>query len=133
MYYPMPSRLAVVFVFWYTTSNVCLKLGDQAEYLQHTDTWYCMLCLQEMFPFNCIEDDAVFISEIHAIDLSTTTIESLDMCMLNPFMLIDDDFYTPLWEIDPDINSYNKIDTHLVSSCDYYMDSSFLSAVGKKY
>ena len=108
-----------------------LKLEDQAEYLQQADTWYCMLCLQEMFPFNCIEDDAVFISEIHATDLSTTTIESLDMFMFNPFMLNDDDFYTPLWGTDPDINFYNKIDTHLVSSCNYYMDSSFLSAVSK--
>ena len=53
------------------------------------------------------------------------------MCIFNPFMLNDDDFYTPLWEIDPDINFYNKIDMHLVSSCNYYMDSSFLSAVSK--
>ena len=112
----------------YHIKCLSLKLEDQAEYLQHANTWYCMLCLQEMFPFNCIEDDVVFISEIHATDLSTITIESLDMCMFNPFML-NDDFYTPLWEIDPDINFYNKIDTHLVSSCNYYMHSSFLSAV----
>ena len=115
----------------YYIKCLSLKLEDQTKYLQHADTWYCMLCLQEMFPFNCIEDDAVFISEIHATDLSTTTIESLDLCMFNPFMLNDDDFYTPLWEIDPDINFYNKIDSHLVSSCNYYMDSSFLSAVSK--
>ena len=39
--------------------------------------------------------------------------------MFNPFMLNDDDLYTPLWEIDPDINFYNKNDKRIVSSCKY--------------
>ena len=51
--------------------------------------------------------------------------------MFNPFMLNDDDFYTLLCEIDPDINFYNKNDKRIVSSCKYYMDIFFLSTVSK--
>ena len=53
------------------------------------------------------------------------------MCIFNPFMFNDNDLYTSLWELDPEVNFYNEIAMHLVSSCSYYMDSSFLSAVSQ--
>ena len=75
------TRLFVfcICILVYHIKSLSLKLEDQAECLQHADTWDYMLCLQKMFPFNCIEDDAVFISEIHATDLRTATIKYLDI------------------------------------------------------
>ena len=93
------------------TQLAMAKRANQPTYYFHY--W---LNLTEMSPKN--NSQIIGRCNMH-IPMSTTTIESLF------------DFYIPLWEIDPDINVYNKIDTHLVSSCNYYMDSSFLRPVSK--
>ena len=97
-------------------------------------TGYCRNCLSELFPFNHIEDDELFVTEINkfrsnVVSLNTSSLELL----FNPFELNEDDNYSPLCEIDPDVNFYNKIDSHLGSSCNYYFEDYFLEALSKKY
>ena len=96
----------------------CISLvpNDLSELCQ-TPTWYCRNCLGELFPFNHIEDDKLFVAEINTFGLNAVSINSSFDLLFNPFELNEDDYYSPLCEIDPDVNFYNKISSHLGSSC----------------
>ena len=58
----------------------------------------------EILPFNHIEDDDTFISEVNNMNINTQTLESLSELLFNPFELNTDDQYSPLYDIDPDVN-----------------------------
>ena len=113
----------------------CISLDpDDHNYLEmHISTWYCKLCVSQIFPFNHVEDDELFISDINHFDISLKTLDSISECIFNPFELNTDKYYSPLCDIDPDINFYNEIDYHLVSHCNYYMDNHFTSAIKNKF
>ena len=113
----------------------CISLDpDDNNYLEmHISTWYCKLCVSQIFPFNHVEDDELFISDINHFDISLKTLDSISECIFNPFELNTDKYYSPLCDIDLDINFYNEIDYHLVSHCNYYMDNHFTSAIKNKF
>ena len=111
----------------------CISLGpsDLSELCQ-TPIWYCRNCRSELFPFNQIEDDELFVAEINTfrsnvVSLNTSSLEVLFI----PFELNEDDDYSHLCEIDPDVNFYNKIGSHIGSSCNYYFEDYFLDALSK--
>ena len=58
-------------------------------------------------PFNHIEDDDAFISEVSNKHINTQTLESLSGLLFNPFELNTDYQYSPLHDIDPDSHFYN--------------------------
>ena len=74
----------------------------------------------------------MFIVEINNYDLKTRLIELSD-ALFQPFEINSDDFYAPIYEIDPDINFYNEIDYHIGSTCNYYMEDAFSSITKKMY
>ena len=76
----------------------CISLvpSDLSELCQ-TPIWYCRNCLSELFPFNHIEDNELFVAEINTfrsnvVSLNTSSLELL----FNPFELNEDDYYCPL-------------------------------------
>ena len=52
--------------------------------------------------------------------------------LFNPFEVNEDQYYTPLCEIDPDINYYNSIGSHLGTNCNYYYEGHFETALKTK-
>ena len=49
--------------------------------------------------------------------------------LLNPFQFNDKDYYTQLSQIDPDVNFYNDINSHLGLYCKYYIENSFYNLI----
>ena len=113
----------------------CISLDpDDHIYMQiHMSTWYCKNCVSEIFPFNHIEDDELFVSDINNFDFSLNNFDSISARIFNPFELNTDRYYSPLCDIDPDINFYNEIDYHLVSQCNYYMENHFTNAISNRF
>ena len=68
--------------------------------------------------------DDILLCELNGISIDEHTIGSLVECLFNPFQLNDKDYYTPLSEVDPDVNFYNNINSHLVLNCNSYLENS---------
>ena len=109
----------------------CISLDpDDHNYLKmHISTWYCKLCVSQIFPFNHVEDYELVISDINHLDISLKTLDSTSECIFNPFELNTDKYYSPPCDIDPDINFYNEIDYHLVPQYNNYMDNHFTRVI----
>ena len=84
----------------------CLSLcPDDHEYMRViANTWYCSSCNSLIVPLNTIEEADISLCELNGINIDEHTIGSLAECLFNPFQLNYKDCYTPLSEIDPDVN-----------------------------
>ena len=89
-------------------------------------------CLKGLLWFNHIEEDDLFIAEISKIEICPETINISDWMLFNPFEVNEGHYYTPLYEIDPDINCYNSISYHLRTNCNYYYEYNFETALKTK-
>ena len=109
----------------------CLSLSpDDHEYMRaNTSTWYCRLCVTQILPLNTIKDDDIFLCELNGVDIDDYTIDSLCCRLFNPFQLNDKDYYTPLSQIDPDVNFYNNVNSHLGLNCNYYLENTVYELV----
>ena len=61
-----------------------------------------MKCIMELFPYNRIENDKLFLVEINNY-LKNRVVEISD-ALFQSFEINSDDVYYPIHEIDPDIN-----------------------------
>ena len=61
-------------------------------------------CITEVFPYNHIELDEVFVSEVNCIETYNRSIQSITGLLFNQFELNSDDPYSPMFDIDPDMN-----------------------------
>ena len=77
---------------YYHIKYISLNHEDQSYIEVNLFSWYC--CNSKIFPFNHIEGDDIFISEINNMDIDTKTIESLSESLFNPLELNNDDIYT---------------------------------------
>ena len=94
--------------------------------------WYCPICLTELFPFNHIEEEDLFIAEINKIEICPEIINISDGMLFNPFEVNADRYCTPLYEIDPDIKYYNSTGFHLGTNCNCYYEDHFETALKTK-
>ena len=115
----------------YHMKCISLNLNDQSYIQANRNTWYCVSCITTCFPFNHIENDDTFKVEISNLDIESKDIESLSQLLFNPFELNNDDIYSPLCDIDPDVNYYDLLETH-VQQCNYYFENSFLPVIQKR-
>ena len=111
---------------------ISLNIEDQAEMSNNPSCWYCRSCLCEIFPYNHIEDDKSFVAAINNFRFSDRLAELSDM-LFQPFELNTENYYSLLFDIDPDINFYNKIDLHINSNCNYYMEEEFSMVLRNRY
>ena len=113
----------------------CISLDP--EYLSYIElnrsSWYCCDCITEIFPFNHIENDELFISEVNSWDLELETIEALSAKLFNPFEINNDDVYYPLCDIDPDAHYFNEFNAHVSQNCNYYYEHSFSSVIQNRF
>ena len=105
----------------------CINLYP--EYLSYIElnrsSWYCCDCITEIFPFNYIENDEFFISEVNSLDPELETIETLSAKLLNPFEINNGDVYYPLCDIDPDAHYFNELNAHVSQNYNNYYEHSF--------
>ena len=109
----------------------CLPNVDKTESIyisRESSIWYCTRCIEHIFPFNHIHDDDDFLS---------TLAENWDLCDSIPYEILkhqnqlflpfdlNENFSSPLAEMDPDINYYNSQCNANLNSCDYYLENSF--------
>ena len=93
--------------------------------------WYCMCCIQTIFPFNHIEDNQEFYSVImecvsdfpyqfHEMN-DKVFIHLKSIRVLNPFT-----------EMDPDIQFYSSTHYALNTRCEYYIEDTFVTNIAEK-
>ena len=87
----------------------CISLDpENLSYIElNRSSWYCCGCITKIFPFNHIEHDELFISEVNSLDLELESIEALSAKLFNPFEINNDEIYYPLCDIDPDAHYFN--------------------------
>ena len=85
-------------------------------------------CISETSIFNHIENDQTFEAEINNFTLSDRVAALLDV-LFQPFELNDNDYYSPLFDVDPDVNFHNKIDFYTGFNCNYYRENLFSDAL----
>ena len=102
---------------------------DRKNLEQINDPWYCKTCIESNLPFCCIEEEADFHDAIAEMFLTSKSIYSdIDKVIFNPFE-INEEFETPLTDVDPDYQFY--VDSQYIQStkCDYYIEDKFKSRI----
>ena len=84
--------------------------------------WYCMHCLQTIFPFNHIEDN----QEFFQWSWNVSRIILFNFMKWTPFPL------KPFTEMDPDIQFYSSTHSALNTQCEYFIGDTFLTNITEK-
>ena len=109
----------------------CLPMVDKNDDIyinRHFDSWFCRDCVNEILPFNAIDEDTLFMETIYDLNWASESIP-FDVLYCNdkvfsPFEL-HENFDLPLIESDPDVQYYNNQCRNLMKSCEYYLEDSF--------
>ena len=131
---PHAKKVKCAICFYYYHVN-CISLNHEDQnYIElNLNSWYCYKCLSKVFPFNHIEENNIFISEINNMDIESKTIESLSEKLFNPLELNNDDIYSPLCDVDPDANYFNELNAHIYQNCNYYYEHSFSTIIQSRF
>ena len=116
----------------------CLKMvrKDDSLYVNRNEqVWFCPKCCENIFPFNHIDDDSLFIealAENWNWPMNIPLEALLDTNRLfSPFEL-NEHVNSPLFDADPDINFYHNQCSNSINSCDYYLEDSFSKKISEK-
>ena len=90
------------------------------------------MCITEILPLNHNENGDVFMCDINRIVTCSRSIEQLSELIFNPFELNTDYHYSPLYDVDPVMNYYNDLDSHIGLNCNYHFDNSFPCVIHEK-
>lgn len=100
--------------------------SDSLYIERHTNCFFCTKCNTSIFPYNHLEEEE-FVIAIEDSLAKTPLISYNDLKDMNvsfcPFDL-NENLNSPLYDIDPDIQFYNKYYSSLVHSCNYYLEES---------
>ena len=105
----------------------CITLENEhiTYLLNNQNEWYCSNCLKDCMPFSSIEDNFEFQATINQLNKN----DEYNYCnqsdrIFHPFEQDDQDDELYLSDCDPDKNYFNIL-SHKISSCNYYLESSF--------
>ena len=109
----------------------CLPFVSKTDSIfteKDSNEWFCIKCAEENLPFNSICDDDDFYNVLSEFwyDIDMILIPELQSRIFVPFEINNDDSHHPLYEVDPDLQYYNKINQCNVNS-DYYTADSFIN------
>ena len=99
----------------------CVNLKKDSD----THDWYCVKCLETIFPFNQISNDEEFRNTIYCygnISIDSDTLNSLNNIVYNPFACERKRAVLNNLDIDPDINYFN---TQAHNECTYHLTEEF--------
>ena len=108
---------------------------DRNEYLlcqSETYPWSCIICNENMFPFNHILDDTEFMSALPANDLDYINLNSISKLLFVPFEFNEDPSYIPGFEYDPDIHFFNQMSQNITFNSNYYSEEGFKKYVSER-
>ena len=80
---------------------------------------YCCSCNEPILPFNHIEEDINFLASVYEVDKRTLFRSEK---IFNLFELNESETYSQLFDIDPDVNSFNEINHHVSN---YFLEDTF--------
>ena len=90
------------------------------------ESWFCISCTSEIFPFNQINDNTDFFRALFQNDHFEICWESIYEKLFNPFTFREEEHNLfPSDDLDPDANFYNDIMQHSSTLCKYYLQSEF--------
>ena len=134
LFYHMPERYNVLFILISIIWNVLVLILKTSVKLNWTDLHgTAVICITKIFPFDHIEHDQLFISEVNSLDLKLETIKALSAKLFNPFEINNDEIYYPLCDIDPDAHYFNELNAHISQNCNYYYEHSFSSVIQNRF
>ena len=116
----------------YSTHHLkCISIDPEVTSkleLEHK-TWYCSVCLADVFPYNHIESNDEFFSSITPFN---SLLNNLSEKLFLPFELNEPDHLIGAYneDVDPDIHFFNTFNQHL-AKCNYLTDESFTRLMHK--
>ena len=110
----------------------CISLSNEnISYIQdNLQTWFCSMCITEIFPFNNIEDEVEFVANIEASTLPKNSMCYLSDKVFIPFELNDKDHSSLLCDPDPDLHYFNSFN-QVQANSNYYTETTFKEYVAK--
>ena len=109
----------------------CLPFVSKTDSIyinRQENQWICIRCAEEILPFNNIDNDDDFYDALGEFwfNISDININDLTKKMFIPFEINNDSSHHPLFDVDPDLQYFNKINQGGINS-DYYTSDSFLN------
>ena len=113
----------------------CIPLTrDEYRSMSQVDSWICIDCTKSLFPFNHIDDDDIYNTEISEFycDMPHFATVLNQNKVFSPFDLNDNE-NLPLFACDPDANYYNDIAINSFKDSNFYSADSFNETYKKHY
>ena len=110
-----------------------INRDDSVYRNRSSNSWLCIECRKETFPFNNTDDDGEFLDFISEtwlckIDISLKALSNKLFC---PLDFNNDKNVLSLNNIDPDLHYYNSISNNIVYNCEYYIEDTFNKRIDK--
>ena len=94
--------------------------------------WYCTYCNEEIFPYNCIDNDSEFMETLFAMySDNTLDFEYIENMVFNPFSF-NDNMKIPFFDTDPDVNFYSEMSYINLRSSNYLTEDQFIEKYSSK-
>ena len=120
----------------YTHRNCSGLSKAQYEYVRFDTSWYCKKCIEEIFPFNHIDDECIFLRAISEISVNSDIIVRYhsECKIFNPFEINEDDSNILEYhgDLDPDKCFFNQHSHSLLEACNYQTEQTFNNYVSRK-
>ena len=113
---------------------MAMMMCSTCNTLMSNHMWMCIECVESVFPFNHLDDDADFRSAVsNNISMtSEVTLDSLNDKIFNPFEDYDQDNGLPLIDVDPDLQFFNDINlANIQGMCDYFIEDTFMKKMSQ--
>ena len=111
----------------------CLPQVDRNDSLytdRHNNSWFCMACVKDLFPFNHFCDDSDFICAItDEMKGNTVDVNELNERYDSFLNIAEEEYVSPISDNDPDVNYFNEYNSKSAGNCSYYDENGFC----KKY
>ena len=106
----------------------CISLNtEELSSIINDSSWYCMRCITSALPFIGIDDDEEYMQALSCKDHFELNWDRLYDKLFNPLSVEENEFESPLDEIDPDSNFYSDLIYQSAALCKYYTEESFKS------
>ena len=107
----------------------CLTLNRKEYHYITQESYFCHYCLALELPFLHIDDDFDFIDTLAEYWYEITRLDTQmyqDKCF-QPFEINESNHASHFSDIDPDFNFFNSLAGNTYSTCDYFLEDSFIN------
>ena len=112
--------------------KICTTLfkTEFEEIITKKRSWSCSYCNENIFPFNSIEDENIFLNAIDMQENNKHYLTSISRDRLfEPFEINDNDYIHQDIDSDPDWNFYNELQSVAQLNSKYYIEKKFTEYV----